>query len=139
MKQHLHVSAEPLSEPEVAAVIEAPGCGAIVTFVGRVRDRARGRAVQGIEYEAYDEMALDVLRAIAAEARAKFAIADIAIHHRTGRLAVGDASVVVAVAAEHRGAAFDACRYAIDELKKRAPIWKKEFGEGGSVWVEDRP
>ena len=110
-----------------------------MTFVGRVRDTARGHKVIALEYDAYPEMAEAIFAQIAAEAKSRFAISEVAIHHRYGRLEVGEPSVVVAVAAPHRSAAFEACRYAIDQLKTRAPIWKKEFGPDGAVWVDDRP
>lgn len=139
MSERFVVRAEPLDEAEAAALVRSPESGGIVTFVGRVRDRARGRAVVALEYEAYPEMAERVFAEIAAEAAARFEIRQVAIHHRSGRLLVGDAAVVVAVSAAHRGAAFDACEYAIDQLKARAPIWKKEFGPDGAVWVEEHP
>lgn len=130
---------EPLDERAVTAAVTAPDAGGVVTFVGRVRDNARGRQVIALEYEAYPEMAEAVFAQIAAEAKSRFAIKEVAVHHRTGKLSIGDASVVIAVSASHRGAAFDACEYVIDQLKSRAPIWKKEYGPDGAVWVEDRP
>jgi molybdopterin synthase catalytic subunit len=130
---------EPLDEVAVARLVEHRGVGAIVTFVGRVREFARDHEVLRLEYEAYPEMVEAKFETIATEAREKFKIADIAIHHRIGGLEIGDVSVVIAVSAEHRGAAFDACRYAIDRLKRIAPIWKKEITPDGAVWVEDRP
>lgn len=129
----------PLDEGAIIASVQAPGAGAVVSFAGRVRDRARGRQVMRLEYDAYPEMAERVFAQIAAEAQEKFAVVDVAVHHRSGDLAVGDLSVVVAVAAAHRGPAFDACRYVIDNLKQRAPIWKKEHGPDGAVWVDERP
>lgn len=110
--------------------------GALDLFVGVVRDENAGRRVTHLEYEAYEEMALEVLAEIEAEARARWPLSDVRIVHRLGRLEIGEASVAVAVAAPHRAEAFAACRHAIDTLKRRAPIWKKEFFEGGEVWVE---
>ncbi len=133
------LSSTPLDEKGVSALVSGSGSGGVVTFVGRVRDHARGRSVSALEYEAYPEMVEAVFGAIAAEARQRFDVSAIAIHHRLGRLEVGEASVVIAVAAAHRSPAFEACRYAIDELKRRAPIWKKEFGPDGAFWVEERP
>jgi molybdopterin synthase catalytic subunit len=130
---------EPLDEIAVARLVEHVGVGAVVTFAGRVREYARDHEVLRLEYEAYPEMVEAKFESIAREAREKFKIVDIAIHHRIGSLEVGDVSVVIAVSAPHRGAAFDACRYAIDRLKRIAPIWKKEFTPDGAVWVEDRP
>jgi molybdopterin synthase catalytic subunit len=128
-----------LEEPAVTALVAEPGAGGVVTFVGRVRDNARGHAVDALEYQAYPEMAESVFAQIAAEAKERYAICDVAIHHRIGRLCVGEPSVIVAVAAPHRKAAFAGCEYVIDQLKRRAPIWKKEFGPGGAVWVEEHP
>jgi molybdopterin synthase catalytic subunit len=133
------LSADPLDEKAVTRLVSGKTSGGIVTFVGRVRDHSRGRPVVALEYEAYPEMAESVFAAIAQEAKTRFSVSEVAIHHRQGRLAVGEPSVVVAVAAAHRGPAFEACRYAIDELKKRAPIWKKEFSPDGAAWVEEHP
>ncbi|MDQ6781363.1 MAG: molybdenum cofactor biosynthesis protein MoaE [Candidatus Eremiobacteraeota bacterium] len=133
------LSAAPLDEHAVAHQLHPAHAGAIVTFVGRVRDRARGHWVVKLEYEAYAEMAERVFAQIAAEAQSQFGVEDISVHHRSGTLVVGEVSVVVAVAAAHRAEAFDACRYVIDNLKQRAPIWKKEHGPQGAVWVDDRP
>jgi len=138
MKQ-FSLTSEPLDERAVTTVVSTPDAGGVVTFVGRVRDNARGHTVQALEYEAYPEMAETVFSRIAAEARSRFAIKEVAIHHRSGRLVVGEPSVVIAVSAAHRGAAFEACEYVIDQLKARAPIWKKEFGPDGAVWVEEHP
>jgi molybdopterin synthase catalytic subunit len=122
----------------VAAVSES-GSGGLVTFVGYVRDRSSdGLPVEGLHYEAHRTLALDELRAVGADALARFAIARIAIVHRVGELAIGDAAVGIAVSAAHRGPAFDACEFAIDELKRRVPIWKKERYTGGdSRWREN--
>lgn len=139
MSNKFLLSPENLDDRDAIESVRSSGAGGIVAFVGRVRDHARGRAVECLEYEAYPEMVLKVFEAIAAEAKSKFEILDLAIHHRTGQLQVGEVSVVIAVSAEHRGAAFAACQYAIDNLKQRAPIWKKEYGPDGAVWVEERP
>ena len=133
------LTADPLDERAVVAQLESDGAGAIVTFVGRVRAHSRGRDVTKLEYEAYPEMAEKVFAQIATEISARGGIIDIAIHHRVGRLRVGEISVVIAVSAAHRSPAFDACHYAIDRLKQIAPIWKKEHSPDGAVWVEDRP
>lgn len=137
--RHFVLTNEPLDENLAAQIIAQDGAGGIVTFVGRVRDEARGHKVTLLEYEAYPEMVERVFAEIAAQARKQFDITDIAIHHRAGALEVGDVSVVIAVAAPHRAAAFDACRFAIDRLKRIAPIWKKEHTPEGAVWVDDRP
>ena len=133
------LSLAPLDDGAAVSLLRNRGSGGIVTFVGKVRDHARGHAVERLEYDAYPEMARRVFAEIAAEAQDKFAVDGVVVHHRIGALDVGDISVVVAVAAPHRGPAFDACRYVIDQLKLRAPIWKKEHGPDGAVWVDDRP
>jgi molybdopterin synthase catalytic subunit len=119
-----------------ALTTPAPADGAVCLFVGVVRDENGGRPVRHLEYEAYEEMALPMMEEIAATARTRWPVTDVRIVHRLGRLEIGEASVAVAVAAPHRGAAFEACRYAIDTLKKTVPIWKKEFYADGAVWLE---
>jgi len=114
----------------------APADGALCLFVGVVRDHHQGRAVARLEYEAYEEMALPLMEKIAAETQARWAVTDVRIVHRLGRLEIGEASVAVVVTAPHRGAAFEACRHAIDTLKATVPIWKKEFYADGAVWLE---
>jgi molybdopterin synthase catalytic subunit len=125
--------------PIELAALQAPARsdGALCVFVGVVRDNHQGRAVSRLEYEAYEEMALGEMRAIEQEARARWPLGDIRIVHRLGGLEIGEASVAVAVVSPHRAEAFEACRYAIDTLKKTVPIWKKEFYADGSAWIED--
>lgn len=139
MSQRFWVTTQPLEERAVTTFVDRPDAGGVVTFVGRVRDNARGHQVSALEYDAYPEMAEAVFAQIAAEATARFSIKQVAIHHRSGRLSIGDIAVVVAVSAAHRGAAFSACEYVIDQLKTRAPIWKKEFSADGAVWIEEHP
>jgi molybdopterin synthase catalytic subunit len=116
--------------------LPAGRAGGFVSFEGRVRDRNGGRAVRALEYEAYAELAAKEGARILAEARRKFAVTAVAGAHRVGRLRVGEIAVWVGVTAAHRGAAFDACRYIIDELKSRVPIWKKEhYATGASQWI----
>jgi molybdopterin synthase catalytic subunit len=110
--------------------------GAIVTFDGCVRNQSHGRRTLYLEYEAYESMALAKMSEIAAELHTKFAIDRVAIAHRLGRLEIGETSVFIAVSAPHRAAAFEACRYAIDTLKRSVPIWKKEHFEDGAVWAD---
>lgn len=126
------------SEIEPASVerIVASSDGALVSFKGIVRDNTEGKEVVALDYEAYSEMAENEMRRIAEEACSRWDIGSVAIVHRTGSLAVGDVSVVVAVSSPHRGEAFDACEFCIDTLKESVPIWKKErFGDGTSSWV----
>lgn len=120
---------------EAMAAVAAPGTGGSVVFVGTVRDRSEVGPVERLEYTAYREMAERVLRKIAEEAAGKWPLAGVVILHAVGNLVVGDTTVVVACSGQHRSEAFDGCRYAIDEVKRRVPIWKKEVGPGGERWV----
>jgi MoaE-MoaD fusion protein len=113
--------------------------GAVTVFEGIVRDHSRGRRTVYLDYEAFEPMALKQLEILAAEAKQKFQIRDVAIVHRLGRLEIGETSVLIAVASAHRGAAFEACRWIIDTLKKTVPIWKKEYFEDGAVWADGEP
>ncbi len=110
--------------------------GAVVVFEGIVRNHSHGRRVTSLEYTAYERMALSELEQVGKDAKRQFDIRDISIVHRLGRLSPGDCSVAIVVVSAHRAAAFDACRFAIDTIKGRVPIWKKEFFEDGEVWVE---
>jgi molybdopterin synthase catalytic subunit len=131
------LSEAPLDVSAVVARVAGPGIGGIVTFVGTVRDEARGRAIRRLEYEAYPEMAEEEMERIAEEAAARFPGARVAMDHRAGALAIGEIAVVVVAGAPHRAEAFDACRFAIDTLKQRVPIWKKEIATDGEYWVDD--
>ncbi len=116
--------------------VRAAEDGAVVTFDGCVRNHSHGRRTLYLDYEAYESMALAKMRDIAVEIHAKFAIHCAAIAHRLGRLQIGETSVFIAVSSSHRAAAFDACRFAIDTLKRTVPIWKKEYFEDGAVWAD---
>ncbi len=130
------LTSQPIDAQQLVASLHAPDEGAVVTFVGLVRDHHAGREVALLEYSAYGEMAERIAGEIVAEARAKWDVR-VAMAHRLGTLAVGDTAVVVAVAAHHRGAAFEACRWLIDALKSRVPIWKRErYGDGSEAWVD---
>jgi MoaE-MoaD fusion protein len=129
------LSAEPLSLDAVVEEVRSDSAGAIATFVGTTRRQSRGRSVLHLDYEAYEEMAERVMAEIAAELSERHDLCEIAIHHRTGRVDIGDASVVIAVSAPHRQDALAACKEAIDTLKERVPLWKKEFYEGGEEWI----
>jgi molybdopterin synthase catalytic subunit len=126
----------PLDAAAIAELVAHPGCGAVATFTGTVRDVNLGRRVERLEYEAYAPLAVRTFERIAAEAVERWPGALLAVHHRVGRLSVGEASVVIAVAAPHRADAFAACRYAIERVKQIAPVWKREHFEGGDVWIE---
>jgi len=113
--------------------------GAVVVFEGTVRNHSRGRRTLYLDYEAYEEMALRQMRELADQARSRFAIRHVTLVHRIGRLEIGETSVLVVVAAAHRAAAFEACRWLIDTLKQTVPIWKKETFEDGTVWAPGEP
>ena len=121
---------------EISRSLRAPEDGALVVFDGFARNNFRGRQTLYLEYEAYEEMALTKIREIGAQLREKFAIHRIAIVHRLGRVEIGETSILIAVSSPHRAAAFDACRYAIDTLKRTVPIWKKEFFADGAIWAD---
>jgi len=113
-----------------------PADGAMVTFEGVVRDKSRGRRTLFLDYEAYEEMAIKEMNRLVEAALAQFSIRQVMIIHRVGRLNIGETSVLIAVASAHRAAAFDACRWLIDSLKRTVPIWKKEHFEDGAVWAD---
>ena len=119
--------------------IKAGSDGAVCVFDGIVRDNTRGRRTLHLDYEAYEAMALEKMQGLAGEAVAKFQVRDVALVHRLGRLLVGETSVLIVVASAHRNAAFDACRWIIDTLKKTIPIWKKEQFEDGAIWADGEP
>lgn len=130
----------PIKPQEIAEALKAPEDGALVVFDGFVRNNYKGHSTQYLVYEAYEAMACAKMREIGAQMRQKFAIHRIAIVHRLGRLEIGETSVLIAVSSPHRAAAFEACRYGIDTLKRTVPIWKKEHFVGGAVWAEgERP
>ena len=124
---------------EIAAEVKTGPDGAVCVFEGIVRDNTRGRKTIYLDYEAYREMALEQMRGLATEALTKFGVRDVALVHRLGRLLVGETSVLVVVASAHRGAAFEACRWLIDTLKKTVPIWKKEQFVDGAIWANGEP
>ena len=129
------ITTDPLSIDEAYAAVRAPDCGAVAIFVGTVRDHHDGKKVKMISYSAFKEMAEKEFAKIADGARARWKIGTVYIAHRTGVLAIGDASVLIAVSSAHRAEAFEACRHAIEALKKMAPIWKEEFTESGKEWI----
>jgi molybdopterin synthase catalytic subunit len=130
---------EPIDAGEITRAMKAGADGAVCVFDGIVRDNTRGRQTLHLDYEAYEEMALRQLRLLRAEAIEHFGVREVAIVHRLGRLLVGETSILIVVASAHRGAAFDACRWVIDTLKKTVPIWKKEQFVDGAVWADGEP
>ena len=129
----------PIDSQQVLNSIKRGEDGAALVFEGVVRDQSRGRKTRYLEYEAYEEMALQQMASLAAQALTQFQIRDVAIVHRLGHLEIGETSVLIAVASAHRAAGFDACRWLIDSLKRTVPIWKKEYFEDGAVWGDGEP
>jgi MoaE-MoaD fusion protein len=133
------LTTDPIDVGAVARRVVLPQCGATVTLDGYAREWTKGRRTLYLVYEAYEPMALSEMKRLGAQAHEKFDIAHIGIVHRTGRLEIGETSVVISVSAPHRRAAFEACEWAIRELKRTVPIWKKEVFADGEVWVESEP
>ena len=130
------VTSDPLDVTAVSTTVSSADCGAVATFVGLVRNENGGRRVLWLEYEAYEPLAVKSFIRIDEEAGERWPSVGLAIHHRIGRLEIGDASVVIAATSPHRAEAFAACRYAIERIKQIAPIWKHEHFEGGEIWIE---
>jgi molybdopterin synthase catalytic subunit len=130
------VTADPLDPQPLLDAVRRDEAGAIALFYGVVRNENLGRAVQHLEYDAYPEMAEKKLREVADEVLARFAVTAVGAMHRTGRLEIGETSLLVAVSAAHRGDAFEACHYAVDRIKQIVPVWKKEVWADGSEWIE---
>ena len=135
----IKVSHQPLELSAVVSAVEHRNAGGIATFTGNVRGRSRGQAIEHLDYEAYEPMALKVMREIVESIEADIEGARVAIHHRLGRLQVGETAVVIAASAPHRAEAFDACRRAIEALKQDVPIWKKEVSTSGQSWIGQGP
>jgi len=135
-RRYVEIVREKIEPHQIVPPLEKPEDGAIVMFDGIVRGQSRGRRTLYLEYEAYEEMALKEMRALAEEAVERFAIRDVALVHRLGRLEIGESSVFIAVFSEHRADAFAACRFLIDTLKRTVPIWKMEYFEDGAVWAD---
>ncbi len=133
------ITRERIDAGAIVAGIKAAADGAVCVFDGVVRDNTRGRRTLYLDYEAYEEMALEQMRGLAGEAVARFGVREVALVHRLGRLGVGETSVLIAVASAHRGATFEACRWLIDTLKRQVPIWKREQFEDGAVWADGEP
>ena len=136
MEPTIQLTREPLNRDTLIGAVSHPGVGGIVVFEGVVRDNARGKQIRYLEYDVYPEMAEQQIRTIIAEAERRWGVERVAVAHRFGRLEIGEASVIIVVAAPHRAEAFDACRYIIDALKTTVPIWKKEVASSGEEWIE---
>ncbi len=139
MTTQIIISANTLNITDCIDWVMSPQAGGIDVFIGTVRDATKGKQVLRLEFESYEAMAVKEMEKIAQQAFAQWPVQKVLIHHRTGVLQVGEIPVIIAVAAAHRDAAFDACRYIIDTLKQTVPIWKKEFFEDGEVWVAAHP
>ena len=138
-ERHAAIVREPIDTQRTLAGLKCPEDGAAVVFEGVVRNQTRGRKTLYLDYEAYEEMALRELESLAAQALRQFPIRDVALVHRLGRLEIGETSVLIVVVSAHRAAAFDACRWLIDTLKRTVPIWKKEYFEDGAIWADGEP
>jgi molybdopterin synthase catalytic subunit len=136
---HIEISENPLDVQTCIHLVLTPETGGINVFVGSVRNMTRGKKVVRLEFEAYTSMALKEMNKIAESIEKQWPVINIVIHHRTGILSVGDIPVIIAVSAAHRAAAFNACQFAIDQLKEKVPIWKKEIFEDGEEWVSAHP
>jgi molybdopterin synthase catalytic subunit len=136
MSRATAITTDPLDVAALLATVDPSGMGAVASFVGLVRDHNQGRRVLHLEYDAYEPLALRGLERILEEARERWPAVHMVIHHRIGRLNIGEASVAIAAASPHRAAAFSACRYAIERIKQIVPIWKHEYFDGGDVWIE---
>jgi molybdopterin synthase catalytic subunit len=132
----IRVTPDVLDTNEAVAAVESPGAGAINVFLGVVRDNNLGRTVQHLEYDAYPAMAEKVMRELAEEAKSRFTLEDVAVLHRTGRLEIGEASLLVVVSCGHRAESFEAGHWLVNEIKKRVPVWKKEVWDDGEEWIE---
>lgn len=137
--RHASITREKIDTQGVVEDLKHGEDGASVAFEGVVRNQTRGRKTRFLDYEAYEEMALQQMESLAAQAVEQFKVRDVAIVHRLGRLEIGETSVLIVVASAHRGPAFDACRWIIDTLKRTVPIWKKEHFEDGAVWADGEP
>jgi molybdopterin synthase catalytic subunit len=135
----IEITAEPLAPEPLLQHVRRDDSGAVAIFLGVVRNNNRGRRVLYLEYDAYPEMAEKKLREVAEETLARWPISDVAIAHRTGRLEIGETSLVVAVSSPHRQEAFAACQHIVDRIKEVVPIWKKEVWEDGEAWIEGEP
>ena len=135
----IEITAEPLAPEPFLQHVRRDDSGAVALFLGVVRDNSHGRRVLYLEYDAYPEMAEKKLREVAEEAQARWPITDVAIAHRTGRLEIGETSLLVAVSSPHRHDAFAACHHIVNRIKEIVPIWKKEVWEGGEAWIEGEP
>ncbi len=139
MNIDIKISVDPLQIQSCIDWVMSPQCGGINVFIGTVRNVTKGKKVLRLEFEAYQSMAMSEMNKIAKDVLKKWPVQKILIHHRTGILHTGEVPVIIAVAAAHRDAAFDACRYTIDTLKQTVPIWKKEVFEDGEIWVAAHP
>ncbi len=132
----IELTPEPIDVQKVIDAAYSEDCGAVATFIGTVRNHSRGKDITRLEYDAYPEMALKMIRRIVAEAQTKWPVRRVAVSHRTGVLQIGEIAVVIAVSTPHRGESFAACQYIIDRLKEIVPIWKKEVATDGETWID---
>ena len=136
--QHYEIVEGPISHDDLLAKVASPEAGGIASFLGVVRDNSLGRKVHYLFYEAYPPMAIKEMASLEQEVRERWEICEMAITHRIGRLEIGEASVAIAISSPHRREALEACQYTINRLKETVPVWKKEYWEGGEVWIENK-
>lgn len=139
MKFDIQILEVPLSLDTCSDFVQDPACGGTALFVGTVRNETKGKSVQALDFEAYVPMAISEMEKIAESMYEKWSTHKVSMHHRVGKLDIGEIAVIIAVSAPHRAAAFAACQYGIDTLKETVPIWKKEIFEDGEVWVAAHP
>ena len=139
MNKEVHITDKKLNPVEVIPLVESDGSGAVNVFIGTVRDKTKGKTVLRLEFEAYESMALKEMQKIVDEAKKKWSVNKLVIHHRVGSLEIGDIPVIIAVSTPHRKDGFEACQFAIDTLKETVPIWKKEIFQDGEEWVSAHP
>ena len=138
-KISIRLQHEPLDQKACFDFVKEDSCGGIVVFTGTVRDHTQGKSVQRLIFSSYEPMAVKEMQTIAEQVLQNFPVQKVAIHHALGDLGLGEVPVIIAVSSAHRGAAFEACQYAIDTLKETVPIWKKEVFDDGEVWVNAHP
>lgn len=139
MMEQIYITSERLNSQQCIDLVSDDGSGGLVVFIGNVRNKTKEKQVLHLDFEAYEPMAIKEMQKIADAAKERWQLHDMVIHHRVGRVPIGEEAVIIACSSPHRKASFEACEFAIDTLKETVPIWKKEFFEDGEVWVSAHP
>ena len=139
MMEQIYITSERLNSQQCINLVSDDGSGGLVVFIGNVRNKTKEKQVLHLDFEAYEPMAIKEMQKIADAAKERWKLHDMVIHHRVGRIPIGEEAVIIACSSPHRKASFEACEFAIDTLKETVPIWKKEFFEDGEVWVSAHP